>query len=292
MPITVRCLCGHAHDVPDDEAGATVTCPRCRAPVRVPGVPGQDQEPVLAHDVFLLAQRHLAIDAKYVVASPDGEPLLFVRRPAHLGRNVPATLAGVLAGFVTFGFIRGVGNSLGGPAVEAAFALVGLLAGAVLGVAVYAQLCAKRHVTAFRRDERGPKVFEVLQLERVAFLQSNFTVTSATGRLLATLRVNHLTRLFRTEWNAYGPDGKPIARAIEDALWRALLRRLVGPLLGALRTNYLIEDPRSGTPIGTFERRLTILDRYVLDMRGDPERKLDRRVAVALGVMLDTGERR
>ena len=34
------------------------------------------------------------------------------------------------------------------------------------------------------------------------------------------------------------------------------------------------------------------LDRYVLDMSGDLSRTLDRRIALALGVMLDTGERR
>jgi len=44
--------------------------------------------------------------------------------------------------------------------------------------------------------------------------------------------------------------------------------------------------------IGEFKRKFTILDRYVLDMSGDPQRLMDRRVALALGVMLDTGERR
>jgi len=43
---------------------------------------------------------------------------------------------------------------------------------------------------------------------------------------------------------------------------------------------------------GEFNRKLTILDRYVLDMRADTTRSLDRRIALALGVMLDTGERR
>jgi len=35
-----------------------------------------------------------------------------------------------------------------------------------------------------------------------------------------------------------------------------------------------------------------LLDRYVLDLKADRARELDRRVALALGVMLDTGERR
>jgi len=35
-----------------------------------------------------------------------------------------------------------------------------------------------------------------------------------------------------------------------------------------------------------------LFDEYVLDLRNDPDRYLDRRLALALGVMLDTGEKR
>ena len=44
--------------------------------------------------------------------------------------------------------------------------------------------------------------------------------------------------------------------------------------------------------IGEFRRKMTILDRYALDLTADRARAFDRRIAVALGVMLDTGERR
>ena len=48
----------------------------------------------------------------------------------------------------------------------------------------------------------------------------------------------------------------------------------------------------SGQVVGEFNRKFTILDRYVLDLSADSGRALDRRVALAMGVMLDTGERR
>jgi hypothetical protein len=47
-----------------------------------------------------------------------------------------------------------------------------------------------------------------------------------------------------------------------------------------------------GEVLGEFNRKFTVLDRYVLDLTGDEERVLDRRIAVAAGIMLDTGERR
>jgi len=76
------------------------------------------------------------------------------------------------------------------------------------------------------------------------------------------------------------------------ALGRALLRRFLGPLFGILRTNFIFLPAGTEDVIGEFKRKFTILDRYVLDMTSDPERLMDRRIAIALGVMLDTGERR
>jgi hypothetical protein len=54
----------------------------------------------------------------------------------------------------------------------------------------------------------------------------------------------------------------------------------------------VILRPDGVTELGEFKRKLTILDRYVLDLGADRARTLDRRIAVAMGVMLDTGERR
>ena len=44
--------------------------------------------------------------------------------------------------------------------------------------------------------------------------------------------------------------------------------------------------------VGTMNRKFQLRDRYVLDLSGDHERKLDRRVAVALAVGLDTLQNR
>jgi hypothetical protein len=80
--------------------------------------------------------------------------------------------------------------------------------------------------------------------------------------------------------------------AKEDSIILSLLRRVLGPLFGLLRTNFLITRGESDMVVGEFKRKLTILDRYVLDLSADRRRDLDRRLGLALGVMLDTGERR
>jgi hypothetical protein len=65
-------------------------------------------------------------------------------------------------------------------------------------------------------------------------------------------------------------------------------------MFGLLRTNFVIVSGAnaSGQVLGEFNRKFTLFDRYVLDLSPDATRSLDRRVALALGVMLDTGERR
>ena len=95
----------------------------------------------------------------------------------------------------------------------------------------------------------------------------------------------------RKRWYVETAAGQVIALAIEDSIVLSLLRRVLGSLFGLLRTNFVLVHP-DGRVLGEFNRKFTLLDRYVLDLTADPERHLDRRVALALGVMLDTGERR
>ena len=80
-----------------------------------------------------------------------------------------------------------------------------------------------------------------------------------------------------------------ICTAKEDSLLKALIRRFATRLLPL---NFIFYLGQTDQVIGQFDRKFTLLDRYVLDMSLDVGGVLDRRVALALGVMLDTGERR
>ena len=87
------------------------------------------------------------------------------------------------------------------------------------------------------------------------------------------------------------PYAVTLCVAREDSMILSLVRRFV-PFMGLLRTNFIFQPAGSDKVIGEFKRKMTILDRYALDLSADRNRILDRRVAVALAVMLDTGERR
>jgi hypothetical protein len=83
--------------------------------------------------------------------------------------------------------------------------------------------------------------------------------------------------------------------ARERSLAAAIARRLIDfvPDWGGLvpipyNFDILVED----RIVGTMNRKFQLRDRYVLDLAGDHERMVDRRVAVALAIGLDALQNR
>ncbi len=110
---------------------------------------------------------------------------------------------------------------------------------------------------------------------------------------MAIFRRNTVVSIFRRSWEVMTPDGRQICLLKEDSLGLSLLRRYLGPLLGLLRTNFdfYIGNDRK-TKVGEFNRKFTLRDRYLLDLRWDTAKLIDRRVALASAILLDTAEGR
>lgn len=292
MAIEVKCRCGTVYNLRDEYAGQWVQCPQCGQSMQVPAPPPVEHipqaDPVFDRDVFLLRQKHLAISEKYVVADENNEPILFVQRPVYLARGCLAMLGGVAAFLVVGGIWMGLALAVQHEALR----IVLLVAGIVAAIAALVALYPKRHVYFYRDETKQDKLLEVLQDRKFMPIVATYTICDAAGNVLARLRKNILTNLFRKKWWCYNPDGSVRCVVKEDSVILSLLRRFLGPLFGILRTNFIFCDAGTEDVIGEFNRKFTILDRYVLDMRADPARQLDRRVALAIGVMLDTGERR
>ena len=246
---------------------------------------------IFSRDIFLLRQKHLAISEKYAVWSEDGTPILFVERPAHLLRNLLALLAGVAAGIAVFTFF-GMTFGLMPESVRSGYILMGALLGVAAIIAVYVMLEQKRHVEFYEDESKKCKVLRVIQDKKIELINATYTVMDATGNKIGTFRKNHLRGIIRKHWECSDCRGVPLFVAHEDSIVHALLRRLIGPLFGLLRLKFIFCDVENGSVLGEFDRSFTILDRYVLNMSRDAENRIDRRLALAMGVMLDTGERR
>jgi uncharacterized protein YxjI len=258
---------------------------------------GLDPEAAFDRDRFLLRQKLMAINNKYMVFDDEGRELLFVERPAHVLQGLVSMLVAVFLSLILAGLGVAAGVALGEGLFgrnhpgETVFALIlgiaGLTAGIVAGVSLY----PRRHVTFYLSRDKQHPVLHVAQDKKWQLITATYTVRTREGEALALLRKNYLWNFLRRRWQVLDDSGQLLAHALEDSILKSILRRVLGQYGAFILTNFIITAP-SGEVIGTFNRKFTIRDKYVLDMTPDEHIILDRRIALALGVMLDTGERR
>ena len=124
----------------------------------------------------------------------------------------------------------------------------------------------------------------------------DYTLKDQDGRVIAKLSRNNLASLFRRGWTIMEPSGATYGRVREDSVVRAIIRRVIGNLIAPLiKTDFhFLKQDATGNErkIGAFNRRISVFDKYVLDLSEDPQRTLDRRVALGVGILLDTAEKR
>ncbi|MHB1298523.1 MAG: hypothetical protein ACYC0B_08355 [Gemmatimonadaceae bacterium] len=296
MSITLVCECGRRLDFKDEYAGRKVRCPDCDIINTVgpaDAAASASGDPVFDREKFLLKQRVMTVNQRYDVADESGQTILFVERPTFMIRNLAALGVALVVGFLVFsGFSSFLPDSDVVSTAADVLAVTGVFVAFVAFGVVVTMLAPKRHVTFYRDANSRERVLEVLQDKKWQPITATFTVRDAAGNVIALLRKNYLFNLFRKRWVCLTPSGGMMMMAKEDSIILSLLRRLLGPLFGLLRAQYIFTRGESDVVIGEFNRKLTLLDRYVLDMTRDARRVIDRRVALALGVMLDSGERR
>jgi uncharacterized protein YxjI len=102
--------------------------------------------------------------------------------------------------------------------------------------------------------------------------------------------------LLRSTWHIGGPDEQEVALARESSTAVGIARRAIDfvPYVGEfVPIPYNFEIVIDGDVVGNMNRRfLKVRDQYVLDLSGDRERRIDRRIAVALAVGLDALQNR
>ncbi len=123
-----------------------------------------------------------------------------------------------------------------------------------------------------------------------------------TGQILAILKRHFLRSLIREKWTIRDPNtGEEIVTAQARSLLVSMIRnfRWIPPLslfdffLQFIRLQWDFYHKKDRKKrIGFFDRKFSIRDNYVLDFDADDQNILDPRVAVALGLLLDSAESR
>jgi len=120
---------------------------------------------------------------------------------------------------------------------------------------------------------KGRSVFEV---------RGTYDVTDAMDGPIGALQKDFVTSLARSTWNVLDAQGTVVATATEQNVVVAIVRRVVD-----LPLPFHFDLVSDGQRLGELRRVFSVRDRYELDLSGDSDHRLDRRVAIALGVALD-----
>ncbi|MDA7938255.1 DUF4339 domain-containing protein [Pirellulales bacterium] len=259
-------------------------------------------ERVFSQDKYFIEHTEkITFRNQYSIFDEHKNPLIFVDRPWHFWRNFIATTASVIVGICMFVLIFGVGMSL--QSYEWIAFILALPCAYLAGFLIYRLLCKERHITFYADEARTHKFFELKQNEKCALIKATYSLTESNGNALAVFEKNYLFDFFRKKWCVTDASGKHLITAREDSTLKSLIRRLLCfvprpfsiltlPVQFYLRTNFIFFNEDEEKSFGCFDRKFTANPNYVLDMTSDSERLIDRRIAAALGVLLDTAEKR
>ena len=151
------------------------------------------------------------------------------------------------------------------------------------------------HFVLSPTSRKSELLLQVLQDKKFQPIVATYTRADPRGRFAGPDEEELPVQFLPEEVGCLRRSGQESADRPRGFALLSLLRRFLGPMLGFLRANFILVVPRAdNTEItrGEFNRNFTLFDRYVLDLSRDRPRMIDRRLAIALGVLLDTGENR
>lgn len=139
----------------------------------------------------------------------------------------------------------------------------------------------KEDITVYADTAKQVPQLHIQARQIIDFSAAYDVVDVASGQKIGALRRKGWESMARDEWTVLNVYDQPIATIQEDSLAMALLRRLLSNLIPQ---NYTVYQGQQaiGQIHGTWN---PFIVKYTVDFSGDPNRYLDRRLALA-GVVL------
>lgn len=157
------------------------------------------------------------------------------------------------------------------------------------------KLAVKERINFFADEGETQELFHVQARTWLDTGGSRYDVVDPGDGTIGTLHHVLGKSLLRTTWTVANAAGEEVAIARERSQAMAIARRaidFVPDVGGLIPIPYNFDVLVGGSVVGTMNRKFQLRDRYVLDLSGDTERVLDRRLAIALAVGLDTLQNR
>jgi uncharacterized protein YxjI len=157
------------------------------------------------------------------------------------------------------------------------------------------KLSIKEDIRFYADEGESEELFRLKARSVLDFGGSRYDVLVGEDRI-GLLRHKFLESLYRSTWHIGGPDEQEVAIARESSTAIGILRRAIDfvPYVGGfIPIPYNFEIVIDGEVVGRMNRKFAkVRDQYVLDLSGDRDRSIDRRIAVALAVWLDALQNR
>jgi uncharacterized protein YxjI len=157
------------------------------------------------------------------------------------------------------------------------------------------KLAVKERVNFFADEAETQELFHVQARTWLDTGGSRYDVVDVHDGTIGTLHHVLGKSLLRTTWSVANAAGEEVAIARERSQAMAIARRaidFVPDVGGLIPIPYNFDILVGGEVVGTMNRKFQLRDRYVLDLTADQDRALDRRLAIALAVGLDTLQNR
>jgi len=151
----------------------------------------------------------------------------------------------------------------------------------------------KEDIRFYTDDSRSVELLRIKARQRFD-PRARYDVTTPDGQKVGEIQKAFGKSLLRSTYVIYNADGAEVATVRERNPIVALFRRVVGfiPYVGDfadwLPIAYHFDFMRGDQKLGFHERKLfSFRDVYRIDMSGDPQRTVDRRLVLALAVGMD-----
>jgi uncharacterized protein YxjI len=150
------------------------------------------------------------------------------------------------------------------------------------------KLAIKEDIRFFADETEAEELFRI-KARAVFEVRGRFDITTPEGERIGLLEKVFGISLLRSTWRIYDANEQQVALVQEKSMPIAILRRAIdlvpyGELIPIVFQFTILMD---GREVGELRRPIGLRDRYILKLGGDPDRRIDRRVAVALAIALD-----
>ena len=150
------------------------------------------------------------------------------------------------------------------------------------------RMALREDIRAFADESETQELFRI-KARSVMDVTARNDVTAGDGTPLGSLAKVFGASLLRSTWRVLDPADAELFTATEKSASVAILRRVIEmvPFAEMIPIPYHFVFLRGETELGGLRRILGVRDQYELELGGDPERRIDRRLVVALAIALD-----